>query len=147
MYQPWLDEGFARPGARRTRADFEIAATCHLQVTASEEERRAVIDGLKPSIALYMGGMGAKEQNFHKNVFDRMGYDTISDQVQELFLAGKREQAVALIPDELAEDMHIVGDAGYVKERVAAWAETGVTTLLLSLRSPDEVRLVAETVA
>ncbi len=133
MYQPWLDEGFAAPGARRTREDFEIAATCHLQITTSDEERRAVIDALKPSIALYMGGMGAKEQNFHKNVFDRMGYAAITEEVQELFLAGKREQAVALIPDDLVEDMHIVGDAGYVKERVAAWEETGVTTLLLSL--------------
>jgi F420-dependent oxidoreductase-like protein len=146
MYQPWLDEGFARPGARRTREDFEIAATCHLQITSSEEERQGVLDALKPTIALYMGGMGAKEQNFHKNVFDRMGYDTISDEVQELFLAGKRDEATALIPDELADEMHIVGDAGYVKERVAAWEETGVTTLLLSLRSPDEVRLIAETI-
>ena len=147
MYQPWLDEGFARPGARRTRDDFEIAATCHLQVTSGEEERRAVMDVLKPVIALYMGGMGAKEQNFHKNVFDRMGYDTISDEVQELFLAGKRDEATALIPDELVEDMHIVGEAGYVQERVAEWEETGVTTLLLSCRSPEEVRQVAELLA
>ena len=145
MYQPWLDEGFARPGARRTREDFEIAATCHLQITDSQEERQRVVDALKPSIALYMGGMGAKEQNFHKNVFDRMGYDAITEEVQELFLAGKRDEATALIPDELVEEMHIVGDAGYVKERVAAWEETGVTTLLLSCRSPEEVRQIAET--
>jgi len=94
-----------------------------------------------------MGGMGAKEQNFHKNVFDRMGYDAITEEVQELFLAGKREEATALIPDELAEEMHIVGDAGYVKERVAAWEETGVTTLVLSCRSAEEVRLIADTVS
>ena len=113
----------------------------------ASEERQQVVDALKPTIALYMGGMGAKEQNFHKNVFDRMGYDAITEEVQELFLAGKREEATALIPDELAEEMHIVGDAGYVKERVAAWEETGVTTLLLSCRSPEEVRLIADTVA
>ncbi|HET8561129.1 MAG TPA: LLM class F420-dependent oxidoreductase [Marmoricola sp.] len=147
MYRPWLDEGFARPAARRTRADFEIAATCHLQVTSSAAERQAVIDALKPTVALYMGGMGAKEQNFHKLVFDRMGYDTISGEVQELFLAGKRDQAAALIHDELVEDMHIIGDAGHVRERVAQWGETGVTTLLLSLRTPDEVRRVAEVLA
>jgi F420-dependent oxidoreductase-like protein len=146
MYQPWLDEGFAREGARRTREDFEIAATCHLQITRSEEERRGVIDALKPSIALYMGGMGAKEQNFHKNVFDRMGYDAITDQVQELFLAGQRDEATALIPDDLVEEMHIVGDVGYVRERAAAWEETGVSTLLLSCRTPDEARLIAETI-
>ena len=147
MYRPWLDEGFARPGARRTRADFEIAATCHLQITSSPEERQAVLDGLKPVIALYMGGMGAKEQNFHKSVFDRMGYAEITGQVQELFLAGKRDQAARLIPDGLAEELHIVGDAPYVKDRVAQWEETGVTTLLLSLRSAEEVRQVAEVLA
>ena len=147
MYQPWLDEGFARPGARRTRADFEIAATCHLQITSSPEERQAVLDGLKPVIALYMGGMGAKEQNFHKSVFDRMGYAEITEQVQELFLAGKREEATALIPDGLAEELHIVGDPDYVKDRVAQWEETGVTTLLLSLRSAEEVRRVAQVLA
>lgn len=144
MYQPWLDEGFARPGARRTRQDFEIVATCHLQVTANEEERQSVMLALKPTIALYMGGMGAKGQNFHKNVFERMGYAAITDKVQDLFLAGKREEAAALIPDDLVEDLHIVGDAGYVKERVALRAETGVTTTLLSCRSADEIRQVAE---
>lgn len=144
MYQPWLEEGFARPGARRTRADFEIAATCHLQITDSAEERDAVIQAMKPVIALYMGGMGAKDQNFHKNVFERMGYASITDEVQELFLAQKRDEATALIPDDLVEEMHIIGDAGYVRERVAAWEETGVTTLLLSCRSADEVRQVAE---
>ncbi len=147
MYQPWLDEGFAREGARRTRADFEIAASCHLRVTSSEDERRAVIDAIKPTIALYMGGMGAKEQNFHKAVFDRMGYETVSEKVQELFLAGKRDEATALVPDELVDDMHIVGDSGYVRERVAEWESTGVTELLLSCRTTDEVRSVAEVIA
>src|SRR3546814_578734 len=145
MYQPWLDEGFARPGARRTRADFEITATCHLQLTEDDgPARQAVLDRLKPTVALYMGGMGAKEANFHKQVFERMGYERITDEVQKLFLAGDREGATALIPDELVDDMHIVGTAGAVKERVAQWEETGVTTLLLSCRTGDEVRRIAE---
>ena len=147
MYQPWLDEGFAREGARRTRDDFEIAATCHLQITSSEQERHQVIEAMKPYAALYMGGMGAKEANFHKNVFDRMGYEAITGQVQELFLAGKRDEATALIPDELVEDMHIIGDEGYVRERVAQWESTGVTTLLLSLGNVDDVRRIAEVLA
>lgn len=147
MYQDWLDEGFARPGARRSRADFEIAATCHLQITNSEEERRAAIEAMKPFAALYMGGMGAKEQNFHKTVFERMGYGSITDQVQEYFLAGNRDAATALIPDELIEDLHIIGDASYVKERVAEWESTGVTTLLLSSQSTDEINRVAELLA
>jgi F420-dependent oxidoreductase-like protein len=143
MYQPWLDEGFARPGARRTRETFEIAATCHLQIT---DDPQPVIDFLKPVTALYMGGMGAKDQNFHKNVFERMGYAAITDQVQELFLAGKRDDATALIPDELVEDLHIIGDAAKVRDKVQEWEGTGVTTLLLSCRSADEIRQVADVV-
>jgi F420-dependent oxidoreductase-like protein len=147
MYGPWLDEGFARPGARRTRADFEIAATCHLQIVRDAAEKKAVIDAMKPIVALYMGGMGAKDQNFHKQVFERMGYEAITGQVQELFLAGDRDGATALIPDGLVDDMHIIGTEGEVKETVAAWAETGVTTLMLSAASADEVRRIAELLA
>jgi len=147
MYQPWLDEGFARPGARRTRADFEIAATCHLQVVGNAEEKQLVLDAIKPSVSLYMGGMGAQEANFHNQVFVRMGYADLAAEVQRLYLSGEKEKATALIPDELVDDMHIVGTPGEVKERVAQWEETGVTTLLLSARSADEIRSVAELLA
>src|SRR5690349_20064580 len=145
MYQPWLDEGFARPGARRTRADFEIAATCHLQITEDDgPAKHARIDAMKPYVSLYMGGMGAKEQNFHKQVVERMGYGDLADEVQRLYLSGEKDKATSLIPDELVDDMHIIGDAGYVKERAAEWEATGVTTLLLSLGSPDDIRRIAE---
>jgi len=144
MYRPWLDEGFARPGARRTRADFEIAATCHLQVT---DDKAGVVAAMKPFVALYMGGMGAKEQNFHKRVFERMGYADLADRVQELYLSGSKDEATALIPDALVDDMHIIGDAAEVRDKVAQWEETGVTTLLLSCRTPEEVRSVAEVLA
>lgn len=147
MYQPWLDEGFARPGARRTRADFEISATCHLQVVESAEQKQMVIDAMKPFVSLYMGGMGAKEQNFHNQVFTRMGHGELAARVQELYLAGEKDKATALIPDELVDDMHIIGTASEVRERVAQWEETGVTTLLLSCRSAAEVRQVAEVLA
>src|SRR5680860_756120 len=147
MYQPWLDEGFARPGARRTRDDFEIAATCHVQITTSAAERDAVVQTMKAVVSLYMGGMGAKDANFHKQVFERMGHQELSDEVQRLYLEGRKDDATALIPDELVHDMHIIGDAGYVKERVAEWEATGVTTLLLSCRTAEEIRTVAELLA
>ncbi|MFA6574085.1 MAG: LLM class F420-dependent oxidoreductase [Nocardioides sp.] len=147
MYQPWLDEGFARPGARRTRDDFEIAATCHVQVVSGAEEKAAVINAMKPVVALYMGGMGAKDQNFHKQVFERMGHEALADEVQKLYLEGEKDRAVALIPDALVDDMHIIGTASEVKERAAQWEETGVTTLLLSCRDAAEVRTIAEVLA
>ena len=147
MYQPWLDEGFARPGARRTRADFEIAATCHLQVVADAAEKQAVVEGMKGMVSLYMGGMGAAEANFHNQVFVRMGYEDLAAEVQRLYLGGEKDRATALIPDELVDDMHIIGEAGEVKEKVAAWEETGVTTLMLSFRDAGEIRRVAELLA
>ena len=144
MYQPWLDEGFARPGARRTRADFEIAATCHLQIVANAAEKQGVIDSMKGVVALYMGGMGAKDANFHNQVFVRMGYEELAAEVQDLYLEGQKDKATALIPDDLVDDMHIIGEAGEVKEKVAAWEETGVTTLMLSFPGAQEIRKVAE---
>ncbi|VXB48728.1 LLM class F420-dependent oxidoreductase [Nocardioides sp. AX2bis] len=146
LYRDWLDEGFARPGARRSRADFEIAASCHLQVVADAAEKDRVVQAMKPTVALYMGGMGAKEQNFHKQVFVRMGHEALADEVQELYLGGRKDEAAALIPDSLVDDLHIIGEPAEVREKVAAWEETGVTTLLLSLRSADEVRRVADAV-
>jgi F420-dependent oxidoreductase-like protein len=147
MYQPWLDEGFARPGARRSRSDFEIAATCHLQIVDSAEEKKAALDFMKPFAALYMGGMGAKDQNFHKQVFERMGYEKVAQEVQDLYLTGEKDKAAAIIPDELVDDLHIIGTVGEVRERVAEWAETGVTMLVLSLRTPGDVRRIAEVLA
>ncbi|CAI9414119.1 LLM class F420-dependent oxidoreductase [Nocardioides sp. T2.26MG-1] len=152
MYRPWLEEGFARPGARHSApwgggSGFEIAATCHLQVVSGAEEKRAVLDAMRPFVSLYMGGMGAKEANFHNQVFVRMGYADLAAEVQELYLTGEKDRATALIPDELVDDMHIIGTAGEVREKVAQWEETGVTTLMLSLGSPDEVRSVAELLA
>jgi F420-dependent oxidoreductase-like protein len=143
MYQPWLAEGFARPGARRTPETFEIAATCHLEVT---DDPASVIAALKPVTALYMGGMGAKEQNFHKNVFDRMGYADVTEKVQDAYFSGRKDEAAGMVPDELVDELHIIGDAVKVRERIAQWEESGVTTLLLSCRSADEVRRVSEVV-
>lgn len=148
MYQPWLDEGFARPGARHTRETFEIAATCHLQITGEDPgEKAAVIDALKPVVALYMGGMGAKDENFHKNVFERMGYAELAEEVQALFLTGRKDEAAALIPTALVDDLHIIGTPEFVRQRVAQWEASGVTTLLLSCRTPEEITHIAEVLA
>lgn len=144
MYRPWLAEGFARPGARQTSETFEIAASCRLKITESEFERRAVIDQLKQSTALYIGGMGAKDQNFHKDLFERIGYGAITSGVQELVLTGRREEAARAIPDELIHDLHIVGPPSYVRERVAEWEASGVTTLLLSCKTVEEIRRTAD---
>jgi F420-dependent oxidoreductase-like protein len=138
MYWSWLDEGFARTGARRTRETFEVAATCQLVVT---DDKQAAYDAMRPWMALYIGGMGAKEQNFHKTVFERMGYQEVADRIQELYLEGRKEEAAALVPDELVAEVTIIGDRDEVREQVGRWEAAGVT-----LRSPEEVRQVADVV-
>lgn len=143
MYDEWLDEGFARPGARRTRETFEIAATVQLVVT---DDKPATYDAIRPFLALYIGGMGAKEQNFHKTLFERMGYKEVADEIQQLFLEGRKEQAAALVPDELVEEVTIVGNADEVRAGVKRWEDAGVTMLVLTLRTPEEVRQVSEVV-
>jgi len=146
MYHGWLDEGFARPGARRTKETFEIAATTQLVLTNDKTETRQAYDAMRPWIALYIGGMGAKEQNFHKAVFERMGYQDVVAKIQEHYLAGRKDEAAALVPDELVSEITIIGDADDVRAGVRRWEEAGVTMLVLTLHSPEEVRRVAEVV-
>jgi F420-dependent oxidoreductase-like protein len=146
MYQGWLDEGFARPGARRTKETFEIAATTQLIITPDDAAKAATYDAMRPWIALYMGGMGAKEQNFHKTVFERMGYADVAAQIQEHYLAGRKDEAAALVPDELIAEITIIGSAEEVREDIRRWQAAGVTMLVLTLKSPEEVRQVAEVV-
>jgi F420-dependent oxidoreductase-like protein len=143
MYRPWLDEGFARPGARRTRETFEISATCQVTVT---DDAPAAIEAIKPVLALYMGGMGAKDQNFHKQVFERMGYADVADRVQELFLAGRKDEAAAAVPDQLVDDIHIIGDRAKVRDKMQQWEESGVTMIIVTAQSPDDVHTLAEAV-
>ncbi|MGH3641219.1 MAG: LLM class F420-dependent oxidoreductase, partial [Mycobacterium sp.] len=81
-YNSWLDEGFARPGARRTRGTFEVCATAQIVIT---DDRRATFAAMKPKLALYLGGMGAQDNNFHADLYRRMGYGDVVDEVTRLF--------------------------------------------------------------
>ncbi len=143
MYDEWLDEGFARPGARRSREDFEIAATCQVVVT---DDRAATIAGMKPVTALYVGGMGAPELNFHAQVYRRMGYGDVVDEVTELFRAGRKDEAAAAIPDDMVTETMIVGDHDEVRAGVKRWEDSGVTMLLVSCRDAEHVQSLAEVV-
>jgi F420-dependent oxidoreductase-like protein len=138
-----LAEGFARPGARRGAADFEVAATVPLIVT---DDVDGAVDGLRPFYALYFGGMGAKGNNFHANVAIRMGYESEIAEIQELYLGGKKDEAGAKIPRILIEEMSLVGPAAKIRDDLAKWRESIVTTLLISgdaatLRAAAEIVL------
>ena len=140
MYNEWLDEGFARPGARRSRADFEICATAQVVVT---DDRAATMEMMKPFVALYMGGMGSEDTNFHADVYRRMGYAEVVDDVTRLFRSGQKEKAAEIIPDELVDDAAIVGDADHVRKQIAIWEAAGVTMMVIGARSPEQIRDLA----
>lgn len=140
MYNEWLDEGFARPGARRTRETFEICATAQVVVT---DDRPAVMELMKPHLALYMGGMGAEDTNFHADVYRRMGYAEVVDDVTKLFRSDRKDEAAKVIPDELVDDSAIVGNLDYVKEQIVAWEAAGVTMMVVGARSSEQIKDLA----
>jgi F420-dependent oxidoreductase-like protein len=143
MYNEWLDEGFARPGARRTRETFEICATAQVVIT---DDRPAIMELMKPHLALYMGGMGAEDTNFHADVYRRMGYADVVDEVTALFRSDRKDQAAAVIPDELVDDSAIVGNLDYVREQIKAWEAAGVTMMVIGARSTEQIRELASLV-
>ena len=140
MYNEWLDEGFARPGARHTRETFEICATAQVVVT---DDRPAIMDLMKPHLALYVGGMGAEGTNFHADVYRRMGYADVVDEVTRLFRSDRKDEAAKVIPDELVDDSAIVGDLAYVQEQIKAWEASGVTMMVVGARSAEQIRDLA----
>jgi F420-dependent oxidoreductase-like protein len=140
MYNEWLDEGFARPGARRSREDFEICATANIVIT---DDRSTALEAMKPYLALYMGGMGAEDTNFHADVYRRMGYADVVDDVTKLFRTDRKDEAGAIIPDELVDDSAIVGNLDYVREQIKVWEAAGVTMMVVTGRNAEQIRELA----
>jgi F420-dependent oxidoreductase-like protein len=141
-FGPALAEGFARPGARRTAADFEINA---FAPTVIDDDLERAADAIRPSLALYIGGMGAREMNFHFDVFCRMGYEKEAVEIQDLYLDGKHQEAAAAVPTRLVEDTALIGPVDKIRDDLAAWVEAGVTTLLIN-GSLETIRTMAELV-
>jgi hypothetical protein len=102
----------------------------------------AVLDAARPALALYVGGMGARGKNFYNDIITRAGYADAARRIQDLYLDGHKEQAAAAIPRELLERMHLVGPVGHVTERIAAYREAGVTTLMVEPSGPDPVAAI-----
>jgi F420-dependent oxidoreductase-like protein len=124
----------AKPG-------FEIAATVSCFVG---DDVRALRDALKPSLALYVGGMGAKGKNFYNALVRRYGWEDAAEEIQELYLAGKQREAIAAVPDELVDAVSLVGPKERIRDRLEAWRETPVTTLLVGSPQPEALETLAE---
>ncbi|OZC56544.1 LLM class F420-dependent oxidoreductase [Rhodococcus sp. 15-725-2-2b] len=123
-----------------------------LQVFASPtlaigEDAEKYLPWVKPHLALYIGGMGAKGKNFYNSLAQRYGYEAEAEKIQDLYLAGKKEEAAAAVPDELARAVNLIGPESFVKERVAAFAEAGVTTLNVAPLAENTAGRVAQLTA
>jgi F420-dependent oxidoreductase-like protein len=119
--------------------DLDVMVGVSLAIGDNVEER---LNWAKPQLALYIGGMGAKGKNFYHNVATRYGFGDAADRIQELYLSGRKEEAIAAVPDELVRNVSLIGPRGYVKERIAAFAEAGVTTLLASPVTADATEYI-----
>lgn len=129
-----LAVGFAARAAGGDRADFEVIAPVHVNVADSVEE---AADALRPVIALYIGGMGARGTNFHFAVFARMGWADVCEQIQMHYLAGDKEKAIKAVPTELVEDVALVGPIAKIVSDLDRWRGTVVTTL--AVKCPPHV--------
>ena len=131
------------PSLRDVRGGFEIAATASVLVG---DDVPALRDALRPHVALYVGGMGAKGRNFYNSLVRRYGWEQEAERIQELYLAGKQREAIAAVPDELVDAVSLVGPKERIAERLEAWRETPVTTLVLGTMQPEALETLAELV-
>ncbi len=143
-YRACLADGFARPGARHTGLDtFEIPNMVNIVI---DDDVEAAADVVRMFLGFYIGGMGAREVNFHADVFARMGYGEEVAEIQDLFLAGRKDEAVKKVPLALVEDVAMVGPLAKVREELdGKWRKTAMTTLLVN-GTPDHLRTVTDLV-
>jgi F420-dependent oxidoreductase-like protein len=142
FYRTALSEGFSRDGARRSAADFEVAAMVSIIVT---DDIEAAANMLRPMLALYVGGMGAKGANFHYDVLARLGYEDECAHIQQLYLSGQKREAIAAIPQEMVEDTALIGPIGKIKDELPMWKSTCLTTMMVNA-APQHIRTIAELV-
>jgi alkanesulfonate monooxygenase SsuD/methylene tetrahydromethanopterin reductase-like flavin-dependent oxidoreductase (luciferase family) len=106
------------------------------------DAQKRILDFARPSLALYVGGMGARDQNFYNTICQKYGYVDEAIEVQDLYLSGKKDEAAAAVPGEMVEKTNLVGPVGYIKERLAAYKEAGVTHLSVNPVGADSVKTI-----
>ena len=141
-YSPYRQEVYSDQ-IEHAKPGFEIMQGITVIINDNVEE---ALVPLKHSLALYIGGMGAKSRNFHNELVKRMGFEEAAERIQDLYLAGKKDEAMLAVPTELADEISLVGSVGRIKDRLNAWRETPVSSLLVSTRSLGELRTFAELV-
>lgn len=140
-YRPWLEEGFRRAGGGKGWEGFEIQGMATVRITDDVGKALAV---QKAWYALYVGGMGHSTMNFHNQHMRQMGYEDAAEQIQALYLAGRKDEAEAAVPDEYVDQRCLVGTPERIRERYAAWADSGLTGLTVVTDQPEAIELMAD---
>ena len=140
-YRPWIEEGFRRAGGGKGFDNFEIQASVFVEINDDVQE---ALDRLKPNEALYVGGMGHRDKNYHKDMMVRRGYGDAAERIQELYLAGRKDEAAAAVPDEWVDAKSLCGPPARIRRRYAPWEDCGGTSLNIRTSQDAAVALMAE---
>jgi len=143
VYKPQIEAGFAAAGNGKSLERFDIAPTVQVMMDDNVE---VCWNALKPGLALYIGGMGAKGRNFYNDLAVRYGFEEAATKIQELYLAGDKAGAVRAVPNELVDAVALCGSKARIKDRLALWRSSPVTTLNLGLYDVDTLRTMCELV-
>ena len=141
IYDAPLKEGFARTGGKKSLANFDVAPFVSCVMGNDIEKCRMPIRAM---LALYIGGMGARQKNFYNDYAKRLNYEGEAVKIQDLYLTGKKNEAMALVPNKLVDEVALVGPKERIKERLAAWKASPVKTMLINTNSIETVRALAD---
>ena len=143
-----IEAGFAKREDGKRLEDFELMTSVPVVILNGKDETidtaQGKMYGSKAGLALYIGGMGAKNKNFYKEYFDRAGFEEEANKIQELFLAGKQDEAIAAVTDDMVRTVHLVGTKDEIAERFKVWQQSPLTTMLMSAAQPEAMELIAD---
>ena len=144
-YLPYIEEGFAKAGGGKSLSNFAVVPGVSVIVSDEPEKARMAVKG---GMALYIGGMGARDKNFYNDLAKRLGYEEAAVEIQNLFLSGKKMEAAAAVPDALVDAVHLVGPKAKIRDRLQAWKEAGrkgwVNTMQIQTAQPEALELLAQ---
>jgi F420-dependent oxidoreductase-like protein len=141
-YSPY-NEGVYADSLTHAKPGFDIVQSVGIYET---DDRQAAMDAVRPMLGFYVGGMGSKKRNFHKELMARMGYPEQAEKIQDLFFEGKRGEAIAQVPDEFIDEIYLIGSKERIRDRMQAWRDSAVTTMLLFASDVKSLRSMAEIV-
>lgn len=140
-YTPQLEAGFARAGSGKSMQNFDLAPYVSCVLGDDLDACRAPV---KASLALYIGGMGARSKNFYNSYVRNFGYEGLAGQLQDLYLSGRKAEAQAAVPDELVDAVALVGPKERIAEQLTRWKASPVTTMLIGTNQVEALRVLAE---